>query len=215
MNNSILIFDFDGTIADTHSYIITISNRLSREFNYNTIRMDEVERLKDKTSQELIRHLKVPILKIPAIVARGKKEFHQNISHIKPIDGLKDVLYQLKELNTTLGILSSNTLENIMKFLSNHDLDIFDFIDTTHKIWSKDSSLRNLMDKNGFSKEDVIYVGDEIRDITATRKLGIKVAAVAWGYNSARVLEKYHPDFIIYKPQELLKLPPHLSPSNQ
>ena len=40
--------------------------------------------------------------------------------------------------------------------------------------------------------EDVVYVGDETRDIVAARKLGIRVAAVTWGYNSSEALEAHH-----------------------
>ncbi len=209
MKPTVLIFDFDGTIADTHNYLIEISNRLSQEFNYNTIRPEEIDELKNKTSQEIIRHLKVPLLKIPAIVTRAKSELHKNIDALKPIAGLKEALHQLRGLEVSLGIVSSNTRETVTKFLKAHNLDIFDFIHTTSKIWSKNISLKSLIKKKGFSKNAVIYIGDEIRDITAARKSGIKVAAVSWGYNSARALKDHQPDFMIQNPQELLNLCPH------
>ena len=206
MTNLVLIFDFDGTIADTHHYIIEISNRLASEFNYKTIEPHEVEHLKNKSSREVIEHLNIPLLKIPAIVAKAKKEFYRNISTVQPIAGLQEILQHLKDFNVKIGILSSNTSGNIKKFLQNHNLDIFDFIDTTSKIWSKNNSLKNIIQKNGFNKERIIYIGDEIRDITAAKKLGIKVAAVAWGYNSSYALKRYKPDFIIQTPQDLLNL---------
>ena len=78
-HNTILIFDFDGTIADTHRYVAELSNRLAKEFNYDLIDWEEFESLKDKTALDIIKHLKVPILKIPAIVARGKMELNKGI----------------------------------------------------------------------------------------------------------------------------------------
>lgn len=208
MKTTLLIFDFDGTIADTHRYLIEISNRLSQEFNYNTILPEEIDELKNKTSKEVITYLKVPLLKIPAIVAKAKSEFQKNMDALKPIAGLKEILYELKSLGIGLGVLSSNSMDNVTKFLKAHDLDIFDFIDTTSKIWSKNISLKNLIQKKGLAKNDVIYVGDEIRDITAARKLGVKVAAVSWGYNSASALKGYQPDFLIKHPPELLTIFP-------
>ena len=206
MKNPILVFDFDGTIADTHAYIIEISNRLSSEFNYNIIHPDEIDQLKNKTSQEIIRHLNVPVMKIPAILTKAKKEFHQHIACVKPIPGLTDILYRLKELKIRMGILSSNTPENIHKFLKNHRLDIFDFVSTTSKIWTKNTSLKILIDHEKLPKNLVIYIGDEIRDITAAKKLGLKVAAVGWGYNSTKSLKKHEPDFLIESPVQLLAL---------
>ena len=57
-----------------------------------------------------------------------------------------------------------------------------------------------------FDKKDVLYVGDETRDITAAKKAKIKVVAVTWGFSSRKGLEKYKPDFLIDKPEELLEV---------
>ncbi len=206
MKNIVLIFDFDGTIADTHHYMIEISNRMAGEFNYKRIQPEEIDHLKDKTAQELIIHLNVPFLKIPAIVARGKREFQKNILNIQPIQGLKEILPRLKEFGLKIGILSSNTHENILTFLNNHNLNIFDFINSTSKIWGKDICLKNVIRRHGFTKDQLVYIGDETRDITAAQKLGIKSAAVTWGYNSSLALKKLQPDFLIDKPDQLLAL---------
>lgn len=206
MKNTVLIFDFDGTIADTYHYMMEISNRLAAEFKYESILPDELDGFKDKTSQEIIRHLKVPIIKIPAIISKAKKEYRQGISSINPINGLKETLHELKKIGVRMGIFSSNSSETIRKFLCNHNLDIFDFIQSTSKVWSKNTALKRLIQKNGFHPRQIIYVCDEIRDITAVRKLGIKVAAVTWGYNSSKALKKYNPDFLLNSPDELLSL---------
>ncbi len=204
----ILIFDFDGTIADTHHYIIEISNRLSQEFNYRKIPPEEIELLKGHTVQEVIQHLNVPWLKIPAIITRAKEEFHAGIRDIKPIEGLADVLRSIKDAGLTIGILSSNTIENIHHFLKDHDLDFFDFIESTSKIWGKDISLKKMITHLHLTKDKIIYIGDEIRDIEAAQKIDVKVAAVTWGYNSGAALQKRNPDFLIHAPSELFQLCP-------
>jgi phosphoglycolate phosphatase-like HAD superfamily hydrolase len=48
--------------------------------------------------------------------------------------------------------------------------------------------------------------GDETKDIEAARKIGIKVISVSWGYNSSQALAAEHPDFLIYRPEELLQV---------
>ena len=62
------------------------------------------------------------------------------------------------------------------------------------------------MKKSGRSKENAIYVGDEVRDIKAAKKAGVKVASVTWGYNLESVLSSFHPDYIINRPEDLIKL---------
>ncbi|HQP10941.1 MAG TPA: HAD hydrolase-like protein, partial [Candidatus Omnitrophota bacterium] len=45
---SVLIFDFDGTIADTFHYVLKIGNRLSEEFHFKKIADHEIGEMKDK-----------------------------------------------------------------------------------------------------------------------------------------------------------------------
>lgn len=206
---AVLIFDFDGTIADTYHYIVRISNMLAPEFNYSLIRPDEVDELRGKTVKEVIRYLKVPILKIPALVARGKKEFLKDISQVQPAQGLSDVLHELKRCGIRMGILSSNTAVNIAQFLESHKLaEVFDFIHSTFMIWSKNISIRKILMTENLRADEVVYVGDEVRDILAARKAGVRCASVTWGYNSTVPLEAHEPDYLFSRPDELLQFCP-------
>ncbi len=51
--------------------------------------------------------------------------------------------------------------------------------------------------------DDPIYVGDEIRDVEAAKKAGIRVIGVSWGYNSKNALLKAKPDHVIENPEEI------------
>ena len=205
MKKNVLIFDFDGTIADTFRYTLELSNRISSEFNFNKIEPHEVEILKDKTSQEVIRYLHVPLLKIPKIVARAKWELSQQITLIEPAQGLREVLVHLKSFGHEMGILTSNSLENVIKFLNNHELNLFDFVSASSRIWGKNKCLNNLIQDKGFNPQEVLYIGDETRDIVAAKKAGIRIAAVTWGYNSLKALQSYCPDCLVHKPEELFQ----------
>ena len=202
----VLIFDFDGTIADTFHKLIEIGNRLSLEFNYSRIEAADVENLKNKNVRETIEHLNIPLLKIPMIIAKAKSELNKEIDMIQPIQGLKEVLFQLKDLGLKMGILTSNSLKNVSRFLENNGLDLFDFVQTTPKIWSKNRSLMSLVHNQKLKIADIVYIGDETRDIIAAQKAGIRSAAVTWGYNSRQSLENQRPDYLIHSPQELFQL---------
>ena len=204
--NHVLIFDFDGTIADTFGHLLKISNRLSAEFGFKKIEPHEVESLKNKNVQGIIRHLNIPLLKIPMIAAKARKELHKDIASVMPIKGLKEILRQLKVLKYKMGILTSNSSKNVMDFLKNNDLDFFDFVHPTSKIFSKGRILKALVHNNHFELSEVIYIGDETRDIDAAQKAGILSAAVTWGYNSHEALKARQPDYLIHSPQELFQL---------
>jgi phosphoglycolate phosphatase len=206
LSNDILIFDFDGTIADTLHHLVAIGNRLSDEFNFRRIETHEIDDLKGKTAMEITHHLQVPFLKIPAIVARARKELNQNIHSIEIVEGLEKVLTDLKALGHQIGILTTNSANNVHQFLENHRIDVFDFISTTPQVWGKAASLTKLIQKNNFRAEQVVYVGDETRDIEAAKKAGVRVAAVTWGYNSRGVLKAHQPDYLIHHPNELMRI---------
>lgn len=202
----IMLFDFDGTIADTYFYMCEISNRICSDFGYNRIQDSDIAFLKGKTSREIIDYLKIPLLKVPAIVARAKKEYQKGISGIKIADGLKEPLAILHKSGARMGILSSNSRDNVSQVLEQHGLNVFEFIHSTSRIWGKNISLQTLIQQKKLPKDAVVYIGDEIRDILAARRLGIKVAAVAWGYNSRAALAEHKPDFLLKEPRELTAL---------
>src|SRR4030067_1015829 len=131
-----IIFDFDGTLADSEKYVFEIFQKLSKKY--------------------LKRRLTIK--------------------------------------------------ENKKIFLEKNKMDFFDFLNCGTSLLGKGRILSKVIKERKYIKENVIYVGDEIRDIDAARKIKIKVAVVTWGFNPKEALIKYNPDFIIEKPEELLLL---------
>jgi len=218
MSNNIkmLLFDFDGTLADTFEHTMRITNILSDEFKFKKVHDHEIEFLKSKTIHEIIKHLNVPVMKIPSIVTKARIELHKQIDSIQPIEGLKEILPLFKQAGLRLGILTTNSQQNVEQFLAMHDLKIFDFIVSTSRVWGKNHGINKLLNQEHLSPDDLLYVGDETRDIEAAQKSGVRVVAVTWGYNSHNVLEKFQPDFIVNTPAELFNisceyLPPNLA----
>ena len=203
---SSIIFDFDGTIADTLYKGIEITNKIARQLNIRQIQPEDIELLRNMTQSEILRFFKVPIYKIPFIVARYHSEFNEVIDQLKPFDGMSEALEKLST-KFTLGILSSNSEENINKFLRKNNLDsFFDFVHSQPQIFGKSSSLRKIMRMYRIKPEQMIYVGDEVRDIQASRQARIPIISVTWGANSRELLAKYKPDYIVDTPAQILSI---------
>lgn len=204
-DKDILIFDFDGTIADTMWHLIEISNSLADRFGYDKVELHEVEKMRDWTSQEVFKHLKVPILKIPHILALARKQLRAQLGEVKTFEGIKGVLLQLKDMGHEIGIFTSNSQENVEAILKINELNIFDFILTTPKLHNKNRGLKRIMRRKKFHKDNIIYVGDETRDIVAAKKAGVRVMAVAWGYNTIEKLSSFEPDFVCHEPEDIIR----------
>jgi phosphoglycolate phosphatase-like HAD superfamily hydrolase len=64
---------------------------------------------------------------------------------------------------------------------------------------NKSEQLQELIENYKIDKDEIIYVGDEVKDIETAHNVGIDVIAVEWGYNSAKALRKYNPEYQIKK----------------
>jgi phosphoglycolate phosphatase len=215
MPKKIIIFDFDGTIADTIPAIIEIGDKLLIELGYEEVIKDlkfekltkkNIERLRNKNIRETIKEVKIPVMKIPFIVKSFREELNKQIEFLKPIKGIKETILKLKKNGYKLGILTSNSEDNVEKFLKKNKLIFFDFIYSGSSIFGKQRVIRGLLKKQRLKPEETIYVGDEARDIEAAKKAKIKTISVTWGFNSRKVLKKLKPDFLIDRPSELIKV---------
>lgn len=202
----VIIFDFDGTIADTLQSIVSIINRLSDKFGYEKVTEESIDILRNKQTEEILKDLKISMTKIPFIIRKVKVELNKEIESLKPTVAIKESLLELKKNRYKLGILTSNSKDNVSKFLKRNNLDLFDFIYSGSSIFGKSKVMNNLLKNQNLKPEEVIYVGDEIRDIEAAKRAKIRIIAVSWGFNSKQILEKQIPDFLINEPKELIKL---------
>jgi phosphoglycolate phosphatase len=91
-------------------------------------------------------------------------------------------------------------------FLTKHDITVFDSLQSDTGLFGKDKAIKKFLRQNAITKERVMYVGDEIRDIQACQKAGVKIIAVTWGFNSREGLEMHHPDFLIDRPSDILRI---------
>ncbi|PLZ91002.1 HAD-IA family hydrolase [Fischerella thermalis] len=205
MTQKVVIFDFDGTIADTVDALVSIANRLAKEFGYVQITPEELALLRNLTSREIINYSGISVFKIPFLVKKIKGELKSKIPELKPIPGMKETLIDLKNAGHRLGIITSNSKDNVTEFLRINELDnLFEFIYSGITIFGKTTIINNLLKQKQLKPEEVIYVGDETRDIEASKKANIKVVAVSWGFNSPEVLAKQNPNYLIHHPSELL-----------
>ncbi len=200
-----VVFDFDGTIADTMELAFTIYNRIAPDYNCQQISAGEVEILRSRKPQELLKSFGLSRLRLMALIIRMQKELHQHIPETGMAKGMGAALEKIRNAGYSLGILTSNSRENVMKFLDYKSLSgIMDFIYSGKSLFGKDKVIMRMLGREKIERDQVVYVGDETRDIEACKKAGIRVIAVSWGLNSRELLASLHPDYLADDPEELL-----------
>jgi phosphoglycolate phosphatase len=211
-----IIFDFDGTIADTFDLAMEIYNRIAPEYNCRPAGPEDHELLRTKKPQELLKTYGVSSLKLLTLLLRIRKELSRHIPDIKLVTGMDASLREIRNAGYRMGILTSNSATNVRMFLDiNHLSHLFDFVYSGKSLMGKEKVIRRLLIHETISTDRVIYVGDETRDIEASKHAGIPVVAVSWGLNRRDVLASLSPDQIADEPHELAGCLQHIFDSRK
>jgi HAD superfamily hydrolase (TIGR01549 family) len=201
-----LIFDFDGTIADTMVAIVRLANKYNATLGIPPLDQDEIEAMRGMSSREILKKHRIPLAKLPYLLLHYQRELGQEIDKLGLFPGVREVLLELKALGVKLGILTSNSTENVEKFLQAREIEVFDFVHSERNLFGKTRALKHVLKEEDVRKDDVIYVGDEARDIEACRRANVPVIAVSWGFQRRDFLADQGPTYIVDSPDEILEI---------
>ncbi len=201
-----ILFDFDGTLADTFEVAVGIFNQLSEEFGYRPVLEADLPAARKMGAREIIEEYGISSRRLPLLASKGLKLLHEHMCEIQPFEGIGPLLRDLHSRGIQLGILTSNSEENVTIFLKRYDMEVFDFIRPSSRLFGKARVIRSILKKNGWKQDEVLFVGDECRDIEAAKKAGIRMVAVTWGFNTHEALAALDPTDLISHPAELLAL---------
>jgi phosphoglycolate phosphatase len=199
----LFIFDFDGTLADSYPWFAAELSVLARRWRFRSVSDEEHEPLRLLSASAIMDHLGVPAWKRPMLAADMRWRMSRDIASIGLFDGVGSMLHALATAGLRIGIVSSNAQRNVDAVLGADLRALIDHCSCGAAISSKHGRLRRLQRRAGLAASEVIYIGDEIRDIVAARRAGIAAGAVTWGYNRAAALRRYGPDLVFDEVAEI------------
>ncbi len=205
--NTHLIFDFDGTLVDSLGCAMDAFNALAADFGFRKITANEIHDLRNLNSNAIIKYMKLPLYKIPAVLYRARKYMRHEMRTLKPFPGMIQVLNALSGAGCTLGILTSNSEQNVASWLEYHGIaTCFSFVTSSPSYFGKGKTLKKIIKLNKINVNSAFYIGDEIRDIDAAKQCGVSSIAVTWGFNSEKIIAENNPDYLVHVPEDLLKI---------
>lgn len=200
-----VIFDFDGTLADTFVTSVRIYEKLTKRLQ--PFSDEEILRLRGLTMLHLVRELRIRPWRVPWLLMRGRKAMRKEMESIIVFDGIEDVLRQLQAADVPVFIMSSNSPGNIRRLLRRRGLEqYFAHVYGNVGLFGKAKMLRMIIARNKLVPADTFYVGDEGRDVEAAKRVGVHSVAVTWGYNTHELLAAHHPRSIADDRQELARI---------
>ena len=200
-----VLWDFDGTLADTLTVGLRIYNRLAQERGFRPI--TDPHAVRHMSFREFTSAHKIGLHRVPSAFAAFIQELKAKADSISLCTGVADCVQQISSFGLMQAVVSSNSAETIRRCLQANDvLQHFQTVSGTMKIFGKETRIRKAVKELNVSADRALYVGDELRDIEAARAADVDVASVTWGLNSADALLKDSPNYLLSEPQELAEL---------
>jgi Predicted phosphatases len=189
----LVIFDFDGTLADSFPWLISVMDELADRFKFKRLDKDQIETLRGYDARKLIKEYRVPFWRIPSIGKHIRNLMSENIHNIRMFEGIPAILQSLAEQGAVLAVLSSNSCQNIHQVLGPENTGLISYYECGVSIFGKPAKIKKLLKVSGIQPGEAILIGDEIRDLEAAKAIPIASGAVSWGYARVEALQAHGP----------------------
>lgn len=203
MSYKLVVFDFDGTLADTFPWFLRNFDRAAERFGFDRLDRANAAALRGLDARAILRHHRVPLWKVPAIARFMRARMAEDIAEIALFAGMDETLESLAERGCQLAVVSSNTIANVRAVLGPANAQRIRHYECGASLFGKARRLRRVLAASGVAPANAILVGDELRDGDAAREAGIAFAAVAWGYTRADALAAHGADLTFASVAEL------------
>lgn len=201
---AVIIFDMDGTIADSFDYV---ADFMAREAGMEPLSNEQKEQLRGKSMREMTRQLGYHWWQAIPLFFKGRRRMRHTIKHLESFEGMPEIIRKLHSEGHELFILSANSVRNIRLFLHKQKIHKY-FLEIYGGVgmFTKAPALRELLREHNFLIDDAVYIGDEMRDVLAAQSIGLRTVAVTWGFAHRASLKALKPTAMADTPDQLMSI---------
>jgi phosphoglycolate phosphatase len=193
MKYRLVIFDSDGTLADTLPWMRSIFNELALEYGFRRVDQQDQQRLRNLEGRALLRELGLPLWKVPKVVGAMRRRMALSNTELRPFPGIPEMLQRLAQSGQILAVVSSNSAANVQRILGAESVRLIAHFLCGASMFGKAVKLRRVLRLTSVPPEAALYIGDEIRDGQAAGDAGITFGAVSWGQHDEPTLRSQSP----------------------
>ncbi|MGX0166401.1 phosphoglycolate phosphatase [Staphylococcus capitis] len=205
-----LIFDFDGTIADSKECSIVATQKSFKERGLEEPTVNLIEYymgIPIEKSFSLMSSVDLDDHQLEALI----KTFRQNYkevesSYLKLYKHMTEKLQSLSK-DKQLFVVSSKKTDVLIRNLEILDIDhLFTEVigsDKVNHYKPSPDGINYILNKYQLENEETIYIGDAIFDMQMANSAKVASCAVTWGTHSIEELKSENPTYIIHEVTEL------------
>lgn len=206
MTYRLYIFDFDGTLADSAAWFRRELPRLAKTHRFPAPTPEELDGLRGQSSREIVRRLRIPPWKLPGIARDLRRRAARAAQFIAPFPGVADMLSRIYRSGARIAVVSSNSEWTVKEVLGAGPGACVSYYACGASMFGKAAKFKQVLRRAGVSPSDAISIGDEERDISAARRVGMTAAGVTWGYAALEALTAAEPSHIFETPGDIAAL---------
>lgn len=204
-----IIFDLDGTLADTLPLCITAFRQSVEPLTGKPITDEAIIATFGPSEEGTIMKL------IPDHYDQGVADylrFYETLHEMcpAPFEGVHELLQRLQSQGRRIAMVTGKGPHSTAISLRRFGLsDVFEIIETgAPEGPRKPQGIAHVLQEWADLKpEEIVYIGDAPSDIAASRQAGIPVIAAAWAATAdPETLKAMHPDAICYSIEALADL---------
>jgi phosphoglycolate phosphatase len=188
MTYRLALFDFDGTLADSFPFFLSVFNTIADRHAFRRIDVERANELRHYSVREMMDHVGMPAWKLPLASKTFVAMMRDSAHAIALFDGIAPALRHLHERGVVLAVVSSNAEHNVRTVLGPELAALIRRFDCGMSIFGKASRIRAVLRACDVAPADALYIGDQTTDAEAARKAGVAFGAVHWGYATIEAL---------------------------
>jgi len=186
---TLILFDFDGTFADTAPDMAMSANRQREKRGLGPLPVSELRAHVSMGARGMVKaslgiDADHPTFELAKTEFLADYEKNSTI-HTQLFEGIPELLEQIKAQGMQWGIVTNKMTryaEPIVQWLDLPDCAVLVCGDTVAYAKPHPLPLQHAAKTAGFAVDRCVYIGDDLRDIQAAKSAGMASIAAAYGY---------------------------------
>jgi phosphoglycolate phosphatase len=196
----ILLFDYDGVIANSFLVVFNIFNSVCEQYGLFKMNKDEFVHLYDDNFYVDVVKRGMKKENIPKMIEDFRSGFLKHKKEIQKFDKIEETVNELGRKNKIIIITSSET-SVVKEFLKKFGIKADEVLGADVET-SKIKKIESV--KKRYQGAEFAFITDTSGDIKEGKKAGVACYGVTWGYHNEQQLMRQKPEKIFHSPQELL-----------
>ena len=211
---SYVIFDLDGTLLDTIDDLADAGNWVCVNHGWPTHTVEEFKRYVGNGMTRLAERFAPEHCRTPEGIQAVLDEFipyydTHKADKTAPYQGIEQALDQLKRAGVTMAVLTNKNDQLAAEVVEGYYPGIFSIVQGAlpgHPPKPDPTLLRQLIQRMGALKGEILFVGDSDVDIRTAKNGDLASCGVLWGFRDEAELQAEGADYLVQTPQQLAEL---------